>query len=215
MSQATRVLLIHDDIQQSRRLAAALTLHEDWPVHAIGADDDAIWTALALPFDVILLAGAAGEAAYRRAAARQPSHGLGIPILRAAANGQDQAAAVLAHVREHLSKAGGPPRAQGWPIGDFLFMPQARRLAGPQQGQEIRLTQKESAILDYLYQAGDVAVPREQLLREIWGYNPRVTTHTLETHVYRLRRKLARGPAKGEVLLTENGGYRLCGERRP
>src|SRR5262249_62348713 len=75
--------------------------------------------------------------------------------------------------------------------------------------KKVRLTEKETSILKYLYRAGDRIVGRDALLNEVWGYNAGVTTHTLETHVYRLRQKIERDPARAEILVTEPGGYRL------
>ena len=66
-----------------------------------------------------------------------------------------------------------------------------------------------SHILRYLYRAGEKPVPREELLREVWGYNAGVTTHTLETHVYRLRQKIEPDAQSPQLLITETGGYRL------
>ena len=76
--------------------------------------------------------------------------------------------------------------------------------------KKIRLTEKETNILKYLYRAGAKAVSREELLAEVWGYNAGVTTHTLETHVYRLRQKIEPDPGNARLLLTEAGGYRLA-----
>ena len=76
--------------------------------------------------------------------------------------------------------------------------------------KKIRLTEKETNILKYLYRAQPRAVPREELLTEVWGYNAGVTTHTLETHVYRLRQKIEPDPGRATILLTEAGGYRLA-----
>src|SRR5258707_14551361 len=75
--------------------------------------------------------------------------------------------------------------------------------------KKIRLTEKETAILKYLYRAGSRVIGRDTLLGEVWGYNAGVTTHTLETHVYRLRQKIERDPSQAEILVTEPGGYRL------
>lgn len=68
---------------------------------------------------------------------------------------------------------------------------------------------KEAAIIRYLYRAGSAVVTRDVLLEEVWGYNSGVTTHTLETHVYRLRQKIERDPSNAEILVTENGGYKI------
>ena len=68
---------------------------------------------------------------------------------------------------------------------------------------------KETAILKYLYRAGDKVVAREVLLDEVWGYNAGVATHTLETHIYRLRQKIEENSSEAKLLVSETGGYRL------
>jgi DNA-binding response OmpR family regulator len=94
-------------------------------------------------------------------------------------------------------------------IGPYLFRPSARRLLEPARNRKVRLTDKEAKILKFLYRAGGRPVPRQILLNEVWGYNNTVTTHTLETHVYRLRQKIEPDPLQVQLLLTEGGGYRL------
>ncbi|MBM3518678.1 MAG: response regulator transcription factor, partial [Alphaproteobacteria bacterium] len=94
-------------------------------------------------------------------------------------------------------------------IGHYSFRPAAKALVDPVSKKKIRLTEKETAILKYLYRAGEKSVARELLLNEVWGFNPTVTTHTLETHIYRLRQKIERDPGNAEILVTEPGGYRL------
>jgi DNA-binding response OmpR family regulator len=94
-------------------------------------------------------------------------------------------------------------------VGPYTFRPSAKLLHEPVRNRRIRLTEKESAILKFLYRAGTRPVPRQVLLNEVWGYNAAVTTHTLETHIYRLRQKIEPDPANTTLLLTEGGGYRL------
>ena len=94
-------------------------------------------------------------------------------------------------------------------IGPYTFRPAAKLLMEPIKNRRIRLTEKEAAILKFLYRAGDRPVGRQVLLNEVWGYNAAVTTHTLETHIYRLRQKIEPDPAKACLLVTEGGGYRL------
>ncbi|HEY4032131.1 MAG TPA: helix-turn-helix domain-containing protein, partial [Caulobacteraceae bacterium] len=93
-------------------------------------------------------------------------------------------------------------------LGPYEFRPAAKLLVDERQ-KKIRLTEKETSILKYLYRAGEKPVARDELLAEVWGYNAGVTTHTLETHVYRLRQKIEPDPANAKLLLTEAGGYRL------
>jgi DNA-binding response OmpR family regulator len=100
-------------------------------------------------------------------------------------------------------------------IGPYTFRPSAKLLQDPSKNRRIRLTEKEAAILKFLYRAGDKAVARQVLLNEVWGYNAAVTTHTLETHIYRLRQKIEPDPANARLLVTEGGGYRLDPEGVP
>ena len=93
-------------------------------------------------------------------------------------------------------------------IGQYSFQPAAKLPEGP-EGGKVRLTDKETSILKYLYRQGPKTITRDVLLKEVWGYNNRVTTHTLETHIYRLRQKIERDPSNARLLVTEEGGYRL------
>mgnify|MGYP000738789008 CR=1 FL=1 len=93
-------------------------------------------------------------------------------------------------------------------IGPYEFRP-ASKLLVDDKAKKVRLTEKETSILKYLYRAGDRPVGRSTLLNEVWGYNAGVTTHTLETHIYRLRQKIEPDPANARILVTEPGGYRL------
>lgn len=94
-------------------------------------------------------------------------------------------------------------------IGPYTFRPAAKLLQEPVRNRRIRLTEKEAAILKFLYRAGARPVARQVLLNEVWGYNSAVTTHTLETHIYRLRQKIEPDPTNARLLVTEGGGYRL------
>jgi DNA-binding response OmpR family regulator len=93
-------------------------------------------------------------------------------------------------------------------IGPYVFRPRSKLLLNP-KGSKVRLSEKENSILRYLYRDGQRAVPRETLLREVWGYNSEVTTHTVETHIYRLRQKIEQNAAAPAILVTEAGGYKL------
>ncbi|MDB3881958.1 response regulator transcription factor [Amylibacter sp.] len=92
-------------------------------------------------------------------------------------------------------------------IGSYVFKPNSKILES--KNKYIRLTEKENDILKFLYQNLKTIVSREILLHEVWGYNSKVTTHTLETHIYRLRQKIEIDPANACFLITETGGYRL------
>ena len=113
-------------------------------------------------------------------------------------------ARVRAQLRSHEQSEGAV-----FHLGAYEFRPSAKMLVDANQ-KKIRLTEKETNILKYLYRAGEKPVSREELLAEVWGYNAGVTTHTLETHVYRLRQKIEPDPGNARLLLTEAGGYRLA-----
>ena len=93
-------------------------------------------------------------------------------------------------------------------LGPYSFCPALKVLVA-EDDSKIRLTEKETNILKFLYRADIPVVPRDMLLQKVWGYNAAVTTHTLETHIYRLRQKIEPDPANVRLLLTESGGYRL------
>jgi len=93
-------------------------------------------------------------------------------------------------------------------VGPYNFRP-ANKILEHGDGNKIRLTDKETSILKYLYRQGPKTIGRDVLLHEVWGYNSGVTTHTLETHIYRLRQKIERDPSNARLLVTEEGGYRL------
>jgi DNA-binding response OmpR family regulator len=114
-------------------------------------------------------------------------------------------AGLLARIEALVGRHGGDAAAA---IGPYLFRPSAKLLT--EGTRKIRLTEKETNILKFLLETAGT-VPRQTLLHEVWGYNPAVTTHTLETHIYRLRRKIEENPGEAKILVTEEGGYRLAG----
>jgi DNA-binding response OmpR family regulator len=115
---------------------------------------------------------------------------------------------LLARIRSHLRSAAQSEDAT-FRIGPYSFRPSAKILLDA-QNKKVRLTEKETSILKFLYRAGEHVVGRDTLLREVWGYNAGVTTHTLETHIYRLRQKIEPDPTNAQLLITEPGGYRLA-----
>jgi DNA-binding response OmpR family regulator len=116
-------------------------------------------------------------------------------------------AVLLARIRAQLRQHEQSEDAV-FTIGRYTFKP-ASKLLLDENGAKIRLTEKETSILKYLYRAGDKVITRDVLLHEVWGYNAGVTTHTLETHIYRLRQKIEKDPSSAELLVTEAGGYKL------
>ncbi len=112
-------------------------------------------------------------------------------------------ARIRAHLRSHEASEDAVYR-----IGPYEFRP-AMRLLLDETRKKVRLTDKETSILRYLYRSGEKPVGRDELLREVWGYNANVTTHTLETHIYRLRQKIEPDAQSPRLLITETGGYRL------
>lgn len=115
---------------------------------------------------------------------------------------------LLARIRAHL-RSHETSEDASFQIGPYEFRP-AHKALMTTEGKRVRLTEKETSILKYLYRAGEKPISRDELLREVWGYNSGVTTHTLETHIYRLRQKIEPEVTSPKILLTETGGYRLA-----
>ena len=116
-------------------------------------------------------------------------------------------AVLLARIRAHLRQHEHSEDAV-FKVGPYTFKPSAKMLVR-EDSRKVRLTEKETAIIKFLLRSGEQIVSRDVLLQDVWGYNAGVTTHTLETHVYRLRQKIERDPSHAEILVTEGGGYKL------
>lgn len=213
MPSAKRILLVDENSVPRHSLAEQLTQQAAYDVIEAGSAAEA-QAAQDYAFAII---DAALEGGGERLADTLRQDGFQGPILlltealTTGAMAHEQLpkpfrlSALLTRLSAHLGLHGGDERA--FQIGPYLFQPAAKLLTG---ARKIRLTEKETNILKFLHQAGRT-VPRETLLHEVWGYSPAVTTHTLETHIYRLRRKIEDDPAQAKILVTENGGYRLGG----
>jgi DNA-binding response OmpR family regulator len=125
-----------------------------------------------------------------------------------------RAAELVARLHAHLRLFENSESAT-FTIGPYVFRPAAKLLQDPGGKRRIRLTEKEAGILKFLYRAGQRQIERQELLSEVWGYNAMVSTHTLETHIYRLRQKIEADPGTPRILLTINGGYGLASGHEP
>jgi DNA-binding response OmpR family regulator len=152
-----------------------------------------------LRIPIIILAGAAGEEEVLRCLDAGANDAIAKPL-----RVQD----LIGKLRAQIARVAGGEEGVST-IGPYQFRPAAKLLQESRRGRKIRLTEKETAILAFLLGAAGQTVSREILLSEVWGYNSKVTTHTLETHIYRLRQKIEPNPAEARILLTDPGGYRL------
>ncbi len=220
------ILIIDDDDDLREALAEQLALHEAFrPVQAATATEG-IRLGRESRADLILLDVDLPDMDGREACRALRSAGVTTPIVMLTGQSSDadtvmgldagandyitkpfRFAVLLARIRAHLRSHEQSEDAV-FRIGPYEFRP-ASKLLVDEKGRKIRLTEKETNILKYLYRAGAKAVSREELLTEVWGYNAGVTTHTLETHIYRLRQKIEPEPGQARLLVTDAGGYRL------
>lgn len=148
---------------------------------------------------IIMLTGASSDAAVVRGLNAGANDYVGKPF---------RAKELIARLRAQLHLFDNSIDAV-FTIGSYTFQPSAKLLLKPGKNERIRLTGKEVAILKFLHKSSERAVTRQTLLNRVWGYNSDVTTHTLETHIYRLRQKIEADPADCRLLLTVPGGYQL------
>ncbi len=227
MAHARKILIVDDDDDLRGTLAEQIACHAEFVVDAAASAAEAEAMLRQARPDLVIMAvdlrGGDSLAMVRMMRAE----GFSSPIIMlAATNGTEDEivmaldagandcvskpfrfAGLLARMRAHLRQHDGSEDAS-LQIGTFTFKPSAKLLV-TEKGTRLRLTEKETAILRFLYRAGPQVVSRDVLLREVWGYNSNITTHTLETHIYRLRQKIEDDPAHARVLVTDAGGYRL------
>ncbi len=226
MSSAKKLLLIDDDDDLRDTLREQFELHEDFSVTDEATGGAGLETAKAGLFDLILLDVHLPDFDGREVCRLMRKGGVKAPVIMLTGADSDadtilgleagandyvtkpfKFAVLLARVRAQLRSHEQSEDAV-FQIGPYVFKPAAKMLITEDE-KKIRLTEKETAILKFLYRAGDSVVGRDVLLHEVWGYNAEVTTHTLETHIYRLRQKIEPEPSKASLLVTESGGYRL------
>jgi DNA-binding response OmpR family regulator len=224
---AKKVLIVDDDNDLRNALVEQLRLHEEFNTAAEGTAAAALARVKAERFDIILLDVGLPDMDGRELCKLMRRSGVKTPIVMLTAQASDadailgleagandyitkpfKLAVLLARLRAHLRQHETSEDAV-YSVGPYTFKPAAKLLVANANGKKVRLTEKEAAILKYLYRAEGAVVARDKLLSEVWGYNANVTTHTLETHVYRLRQKIEVNPGKAEILVTEQGGYRL------
>jgi DNA-binding response OmpR family regulator len=226
MAQPKTILIVDDDADLREALAEQLELHEEFKATEASTAAEGLRLGREMKSDLILLDVDLPDMDGREACRQLREAGVRTPVimLTGAATETDtvqgldagandyvtkpfHVAVLLARIRAHLRSHEQSEDAV-FHIGPYEFRPAAKVLVDP-RNKKIRLTEKETNILKYLYRSGAKPVPREELLTEVWGYNAGVTTHTLETHVYRLRQKIEPNPGEAKLLVTEAGGYRL------
>ena len=227
MSQSKKILLVDDDDTLRMSLAEQLQLHEEFATSEAADGQQALSMVKDNYYDCIVLDVGLPDMDGRDLCKLMRRNGVRSPVIMLTAVDSDADAilgldsgandyvtkpfrlgVLLARLRAQLRQFEQSEDAI-FTIGPYSFRPAAKLLLDEQKNQKVRLTEKETAILKYLYRVGSKVVGRDTLLGEVWGYNAGVTTHTLETHVYRLRQKIERDPSNAEILVTEPGGYRL------
>ena len=227
MTAGRRVLVVDDDEDLRQMLAEQLKIHEEFVTDDVDSGTAAIDIAKNQYYDIILLDVGLPDMDGREVCRVMRRNGVKSPIIMLTGADTDAdtilgldagandyvtkpfrigvlMARLRAHVREHEQS-----EYAVFQIGPYSFRPAGKIMLDLENDKKVRLTDKETAIIKFLYLAGERVVGRDVLLGEVWGYNAGVTTHTLETHVYRLRQKIEREPSNAVLLVTEPNGYRL------
>lgn len=116
---------------------------------------------------------------------------------------------LLYTIRAKLQSKTAPERGDAALAQGFTLSPNERLIASDDGDVRVSLTEKEVEILSCLMQQPDRTMAREKLLKAVWGYSDDIATHTLETHIYRLRGKLRQVHETFDIIFSEEGGYRL------
>ena len=226
MSNARKILIVDDDTELREALVEQLALHDEFEAISVDSGTKGVAEAKQGQIDLVIMDVGLPDVDGREAVRILRKNGFKAPIIMLTGHDTDsdtilglesgandyitkpfRFAVLLARIRAQLRQHEASEDAV-FTIGPYTFRPSSKLLMCP-KGSKIRLTEKETAILRFLYRAGQKPVSRETLLQEVWGYNSGVTTHTLETHVYRLRQKVEKDAASPAILVTDAGGYKL------
>jgi len=226
MAQLKKVLLIDDDEDLREAFSEQLLMTEDFDVHEGASGAEALEKVKQHSYDLLVLDVGLPDTDGRELCRLIRKQGVKCPILILTGHDTDSDTilGLDAGANDYITKPFKFPvflarmRAQLrqhelsedaiFVLGPYTFKPSLKLLV-TSDDKKIRLTEKETNILKFLHRSTEDVVPRDILLHEVWGYNAGVTTHTLETHIYRLRQKIEPDPGKARLLVTENGGYRL------
>jgi DNA-binding response OmpR family regulator len=226
MTSSVNILLVDDDDDLREQLREQLALHDEFEVEQAATAAKGIELSRNGAFQLIILDVGLPDMDGREACKIMRRAGIKAPIILLTGHTSDadvilgldsgandyvtkpfRFAVLLARIRAQLRQHEQSEDAV-FTIGRYTFKPSSKLLVD-EKGSKIRLTEKETSILKYLYRASQKVITRDVLLHEVWGYNAGVTTHTLETHIYRLRQKIEKDPSNAELLVTEAGGYKL------
>lgn len=228
MAPQRHFLLVDDDETLRAELAEQLSDCLDCRVTQVGTMREGVAAATSGPrCDAVILDVVLPDGDGRDMCMRLRNQGVRVPILILSGAGREadvvrgldagandyvvkpfRLAELLARLRAQLRAFETSEHAE-IVIGSYIFRPGNKTLQAPGRSRPIKLTEKEAAVLKYLYRSEGAAVTRDVLLHEVWGYSAAASTHTVETHIYRLRRKIEPHPESERLLVSENGGYRL------
>jgi DNA-binding response OmpR family regulator len=226
MANLKKILLVDDDDDLREALSEQLVMSEEFDVFEAGTGVQAMERAKESLYDLVILDVGLPDTDGRELCRLMRKQGVKCPILMLTGHDSDadtilgldagandyvtkpfRFPVLLARIRAQLRQHEQSEDAV-FQLGPYTFKP-AMKLLETEDQKKVRLTEKETNILKFLYRAQSGVVARDVLLHEVWGYNAGVTTHTLETHIYRLRQKIEPDPGATQLLVTESGGYRL------
>ncbi len=220
-----KVLIVEDDSEQRKALAEQLSLYEEFDAVAAENGNEAIQAAKVGQIDLVIMDVRLPDIDGHNAVRILRRNGFKAPIIMTGNDIDSDAilglgsgandyvikpirfSVLLARIRAQLRQHEASDEAV-FTIGSYTVRLGSKLLLST-EGSKVRLTEKEASILRYLYRASEKPISRETLLQEVWGYNAGVITHTLETHIYRLRRKIEKNAAMPVILVTESRGYKL------
>jgi len=226
MSKRSKILIVDDDPELRDALTEQISLHDELEAVAIENGSKGVQAAKAGQIDLLIMDVGLPDIDGREAVRILRRNGFQAPIIMLTGHDTDsdtilglesgandymtkpfRFAVLLARIRTQLRQQAASEDAV-FTIGPYTFWPKCKLLLDP-KGKKVRLTEKETSILRYLYRADQRPVPRETLLGDVWGYNSGLNTHTLETHIYRLRQKIEQDASTPAILVTESRGYKL------